>query len=87
MLPSEFTFGWRWRPEDRVVKLVRAGDVDDIGEGDLDAVVVGQVVVRNEAERGCVPQIHPPIPPPAGQLPQIKHSAIMPYTRSGRFRI
>ena len=86
-LPSELTFGVRRQPEDRVVKQVRAGDPDDSGERDLDAVVVGQVVVRNESERGSVPQIHLPVPPPAGQLQQITHSAIMPYAGAANFRI
>lgn len=78
-VPSELTFGRGRRPEDRVVKEVRAGDPDDVDERYLDAAVVSQVVVRDEAEPGCVPGFHLPVPPAASQLKQITHSAIMPH--------
>jgi len=66
------------------VKHVRAGYPDDVGERDLDAVVVGEVVVGDEPEGGRVPAIHLPVPPPTGQLRQLSHSTIIACAESRR---
>ncbi|MEV6635150.1 hypothetical protein AB0M54_30810 [Actinoplanes sp. NPDC051470] len=44
-LSGERILGRRRGPEDWVMEQVRAGNPHDVCEGDLDAVVIGQVVV------------------------------------------